>query len=631
MKLAWVAAVTVSLASAQDSGQKAPDAPEPVKTVVTVTARPAAVETTGGDVTVIIPATTPAASPHSLAELLRFQPALYVGQAGQRGGLTAISLRGGDPNFTLVMMDGIPVNDITDQLGGTVDLSTIIPFNVARVEVVRGPMSAIYGSEAVAGVVNLVTEDQVKQPWTVRLETGNFGAFEGRMVTGGRRGRLLYSLGIAGTHIGEQVERDSFDAIDSGGRAGVAIGKSTWVTLSFRGRHAEAAGFPANSGGPKYALDRALETRDTTSGLGAIEWKHATERWSHVAELDVFNQDQDQNSPAIFDQLPPSSQTIPATNSDTTFRRTRVNASTSARLAHGWTATVGAAYRRETGENLGSIAGFGPAAYRLTRNAKALFAETVLDRRKWSVVAGIRSDWVSGGFERLSPRVGASVALPWSGARLRSSWGNGFKMPSFYALAQPFVGNPRLRPETSTAFDIGIEQKLGQRFGVIAGNLFRSAYRDLVDFSPELFRLVNRSEALARGGDVSWRLALRTGVMIQAHATFSAIHLKDSAEPVRDRPRWRTGATLSIPIWSHTDLYAEGLFVASRFDFQLPVPQLNRAPSYFVANLAARRQIRQRFSAFARLDNVLNRKYDEYVGFRNPGIQVRAGFDYSFR
>ena len=122
------------------------------------------------------------------------------------------------------MMDGIPVNDITDQLGGTVDLSTIIPFNVARVEVVRGPMSAIYGSEAVAGIVNLVTEDQPKQPWTVRLETGNFGAFEGRMVTGGRRGRLLYSLGIAGTHIGEQVERDSFDAIDSGGRAGVARG-----------------------------------------------------------------------------------------------------------------------------------------------------------------------------------------------------------------------------------------------------------------------------------------------------------------------------------------------------------------------------------------------------------------------
>jgi outer membrane receptor protein involved in Fe transport len=204
-------------------------------------------------------------------------------------------------------------------------------------------------------------------------------------------------------------------------------------------------------------------------------------------------------------------------------------------------------------------------------------------------------------------------------------------MPSFYALAQPFVGNPRLRPESSTAFDIGIEQKLGQRFGVIAGNLFRSAYRDLVDFSPELFRLVNRSEALARGGDLSWRLSLRTGVMIQAHATYSAIHLKDSPEPVRDRPRWRTGATLSIPIWSRTDLYAEGLFVASRFDFQLPVPQLNRAPSYFVANLAARRQIRQRISAFARLDNVLNRKYDEYVGFRNPGIQVRAGFDYSFR
>jgi vitamin B12 transporter len=615
--------------SAQD--QKSQLIIQSTKTVVTVTARPTAVETSAADVSVIAPEDTPAASPDSLAELLRFQPALYVGQTGQRGGLTALSLRGGDANFTLVMIDGIPVNDVTDQLGGTVDLGAILPFHVGRVEVVRGPMSAVYGSEAVAGVVNMITRDEPAEHWTLTLEGGSFGTFEGRIGVGGRRGRVVYNLGVAGVRVGEQVERDSFDAIDSGGRIGVALSPLSWLTFSVRLRHAEGTGFPANSGGPRYAIDRDLETRASTSGLAGVEWKRATDRWSHMMQFDLFRQGQDQNTPVIFDTVPPSFQTIPATISRTSFQRARVNASSSARLMGSWTGTIGVAYRRESGENLGLIAGLGSANYQLDRNLAALFAETIMEHKLWSVVAGLRSDWVSGGVHRLNPRLGGSVAPPWRGARLRASWGRGFKMPSFYALAQPFIGNPQLQPETSTAVDAGLEQRVGRRFGTISANVFRSAYSGLIDFSPELFRLVNRSEAIARGVDFSWRLVPRAGFAIQAHATYTSVHLKTSSEPLRDRPRWRTGAMLSIPVGARTSLYAEGLFVASRFDFQLPVPQMDRAPSYFVANAGARHRIHDNLAAFLRIDNVLDRHFEEYVGFPNPGIQVRAGFDWTLR
>jgi outer membrane cobalamin receptor len=204
-------------------------------------------------------------------------------------------------------------------------------------------------------------------------------------------------------------------------------------------------------------------------------------------------------------------------------------------------------------------------------------------------------------------------------------------LPSFYALAQPFIGNPQLRPETSTAVDAGLEQRVGRRFGILSANVFRSAYSGLIDFSPELFRLVNRREAIARGADFSWRLGARAGFAIQAHATYTSVHLKTSSEPLRDRPRWRTGATLSIPVGARTSLYAEGLYVASRFDFQLPVPQMGRAPSYFVADAGARHKIYDNLAAFLRIDNVLDRHFEEYVGFPNPGIQVRAGFDWTLR
>src|SRR5437667_2090915 len=125
---------------------------------------------------------------------------------------------------------------------------------------------------------------------------------------------------------------------------------------------------------------------------------------------------------------------------------------------------------------------------------------------------------------------------------------------------------------------------------------------DLGDVSAKQCRLVNRSNAESRGADISWRLAMGQGATIQAHATYSSIHLRDSAEPLRDRPRWRTGAMLSIPIGQKTSVYGEGLWVSSRFDFQLPVPQFNRAPSYLVADLAVRRRISDALSAYLRLD-----------------------------
>jgi outer membrane cobalamin receptor len=630
--LVLAAMMPIGVAPAQETAKKkSSESTDPVRTVVTVTARPAPVTSSAADITFVSGETARAARPQSVADLLRFQPALYVGQAGRRGGLTTVSLRGGDPNFTLLLIDGIPVNDITDQLGGTVDLAAILPMNLASVEVVRGPMSAIYGSEAIAGVINVITQHAEQPRWTVRVAGGSFGTFEGAAGAAGRKGRLLYNLGVAGVRVGEQVERDSFDAVDSTARASVFLGRLTSLAFTFRGRHSGSVGFPLNSGGPRYAINRELETREITSGLGGVELRHATVRWSHQAGFDLSEQRQDQNTPTILDSIPPSFQTVPATHSDTRFRRTRLQGSSSLRIAEGWTATGGVAYRRESGENLGSIAGIGPAHYRLDRDTGAVFGETIVQRRSWSAIAGVRSDHVTGGIHRMSPRLGASALLPWSGARLRASWGRGFKMPSFYALAHPFIGNPDLRPEYSTAVDIGVEQALPRAFGVVGVNVFRSTYTNLVDFSPQMFRLVNRSRAISRGADVSWRLRLPSRLNLQTHATYTSIRLEDSPEPLRDRPRWRTGAILSKRIGDRTDLHAEGVWVSSRYDFQAPVPERGRAPSYFIANVAAGRRVSDVVSAFVRIDNVLNRQFEEYIGFVNPGIQVRAGLEFVLR
>lgn len=618
--------LVLSLSSFPAAAQTAPPAPEPVRTVVTVTATPVEKERTTGDVTVVEPA--PAANPQSLADLLRAQPSLYVSQPGVRGGLTSISLRGGDTNFTLLMLDGIPVNDITDQLGGAADLSGILPFDVDRVEVVRGPLSAVYGSEAIGGVINVISRIPETPYVRLRLAGGNFGTFEGRLTAGGQSGRFQYSAGIGGTRIGQQVERDSYDAIDSGARLRWRFTDHDSLAGTVRLRRLDSAGFPASSGGPLYALNRAIETRAAASGIGGLEWQRTAGRYVHRAAFDLFQQAQDQNTPAVLDRIPPSFRTVPATVSDSDFRRSRINGSSSARLRGGWVATVGGSYRREHGENVGSIQQLGPANFTLTRNTGAVFGEAVRDGQWWSLAAGLRSDWATGGVQRTTPRIGASALIPHTRTRVRSSWGKGFKLPSFYALGQPLVGNPNLRPETSESADVSAEQPTA--LGVLRVNFFHASYRGLVDFSPEQFRLVNRSEAVAKGVDFQWTLLARRRIMLRAHANYVSAYLKNSTELLRERPRWRTGLNASGR-WAGFDLYTEGLWVAARNDFQLPVPTLTRAGSYFVANLAAQRRISNRVSAFARLDNILNRKYYEYIGFVNPGIQVRAGLDIVIR
>ena len=622
-RAAIVTAIIVGLSKASAQTPATPSS-EPVKTVVTVTATPVESDRSTGDTTVVEPA--PATNPQSMADLLRSQPSVYVSQPGVRGGPTSVSLRGGDANFTLLLLDGLPVNDITDQLGGAADLSSVLPFDIDRVEIVRGPLSAVYGSETVSGVINVISRAPEAPYARLRVVGGNFGTFESRFTTGGQKGKLQYSAGIGGVRVGEQIERDFYKAVDSGGRISWRITGAGSLSATVRLRHSDSAGFPASSGGPLYALNRKVENRTGTSGIGGLEWKHAGGRYTHRASFDAFRQLQDQDTPAVLDRIPPTFRSVPATRASTEFLRSRLNASSSRRLKGGWVTTAGMNYRHESGTNVGAIDIFGPANFSLTRNTFAPFGEVLRDGRWWSVAAGVRSDWVSGGVRRTNPRVGASVLIPRALTRVRASWGRAFKMPSFYALAQPFIGNAKLRPETSQSVDLSVEQPT--RVGVLRATLYHSAYRDLVDFSPQQFRLVNRSEALAKGVDLAWTLQVKRRFLMQTHANYVSLRLKNSAEVLRDRPKWRTGMTASGTM-AGIDFYAEALWVASRFDFQLPVPRLNRAPSYFVTNLGAQRQLSSRATAFVRLDNVLNRKYFEYVGFMNPGVSVRGGIDFT--
>ncbi|MDE2758084.1 MAG: TonB-dependent receptor plug domain-containing protein, partial [Acidobacteriota bacterium] len=136
--------------------------PDPI--VVTVSAEAIPLSASSASVTILTRDFVENSRAESMADLLRQVPFLYLSQTGGRGGLTTVSLRGGESNFTLVMIDGVPVNDTTNLLGGAVDFSTLSTDNVERIEIVRGPMSSLYGSEGIGGVINILTRGGGDEP-----------------------------------------------------------------------------------------------------------------------------------------------------------------------------------------------------------------------------------------------------------------------------------------------------------------------------------------------------------------------------------------------------------------------------------------------------------------------------------
>src|SRR5215208_4531831 len=157
------------------TGRAQPALQEQEPTVITVTGRAMPISASAASVTVMTRRLIEESHASDAAELLRQVPFLFLTQSGSRGGLATVTVRGGKPNFTLVMVDGIPVNDITNVLGGSYDFSAMSTDNIEQVEIVRGPLSSIYGSDAVAGVINIISRHGAGSPTlSSRIALGSF-------------------------------------------------------------------------------------------------------------------------------------------------------------------------------------------------------------------------------------------------------------------------------------------------------------------------------------------------------------------------------------------------------------------------------------------------------------------------
>lgn len=556
-------------------------------------------------------------SPASLLELLDASPGVRAVTTGGPGGSSAVSLRGGETNFTAILLDGVRLNDPTNVEGGAFDFGLLDPQLVARVEVSPSAGSAIHGADALSGVVQIVTRDPTADgpsaSGVVWADTVSGAAASGLVSVGWDGGGVL---GAAGTY-------DSGD----GDPAGTARRNQLFVKtnqdfagldLSLIALRAEldATGFAQDSGGPQLAVIRTREVRSRDLDLVGLTLR-GSGRVRPNLTLSRVRQQGLAITPPIAPGLLPG---VPAVTARDRFDRTEATGWIAFDPSVDLTVSAGAGFVREDGASTGSLDfGFAlPVVFARVRETRAVFAEA-----SWrpldglSVTTAVRRDRLSGAGTATTWR-GAVAWSPQSlsGLTLFASAATGFKPPSLYALGHPLIGDADLRAERSQTREAGLAWPLDNGTAQIV--LFENRYRDLIDFDPSIFRLTNRDRVTIRGATVTVRFEPAPGWQLDGGLTWLDV---DSPTPLRGRPDWQgdiTATRRNGPL----ELFTRLNWTGTVWDSSIPTG-LIEVPASAQIDAGLRWRINDQISLGLVVHDLGDERRPDVVGTPGPGRRLR--------
>lgn len=561
----------------------------------------------------------------TVGELLRFIPGVDVASTAGRAGTATVQLRGGDPNYTSVLVDGIPLNDITDQVGGAVDLNNLSTAHVERIEIVRGPLSSYYGSTGLAGAVNIITRRGTSEEPRLAFDL-SAGDDATRLLSASvaqGNDRRDYFIGVNWDEQEDAIEGggDEYDQLGVHGNFRTDLGRRS---LRITGRYAasDSTDYPEASGGPLLGSGDLRESDHDEIALG-MQLESGDPQRRHRLSASFFQHRLDRESPLIFNPSNPAA-SVPRSVDDTRFSHWQLAWSAPATDAGPGRLSYGADLRLEDGESNSSFPDLPlDQTYDIDRLLGGLFGEYAIESGRWLFEFGARLDVPEGFDEELSPRTGLSVRLP-RYTRLRASAGRAFKLPSFFALAVPVFGNPDLKPETSLGADLGIEHRNPATGFGVALTLFANRFADLVDFDDTLFTHVNVPEIESRGVElaIDWQACER--VALHANATRTSFDDTPAGDPLTHRPDWIGGARVVWNTTERTRIELDGQWISEVFDFQVPTGT-QRTAGYQLYGMATAFDVAPGWQLHARVDNLADKEYQPFVGFPGRERSFRIG------
>ncbi len=591
------------------------------------------------------------------SSVLQSIPGVMVVRSGGLGTVTSVFVRGGESNYNKVLLDGIPLNEP----GGTFEFSNLANEDLDRIEVVRGPQSALFGSDAMASTIQFFSHrgnpEDVRPRISLGFEAGKFQTLRGRAgVSGGYR-RLDYALGWSRLETDNQELNNAFHNSTLSGNFDLCLGRNTTARLILRGDFARV-GTPGQTAFERPDSDAFFRKADGYAGF-ALQ-NTTSKRWNQKVTLTFARTRQVSRDLFIDSPYTPTFEghTAPFEFSDFPFdflndaRREHLDYQSDVILGN---------VTRASGQHLVTFAFDWDGEYAFigdrlsgttpTRARRNNFGGTFQDLAIWDrfvLTNGFRVE-DNGSFGRaVIPRTSASYLLRQHGnsfgaTRLKFNFGLGIKEPTFIQSFSPppFAGNPNLRPERARSFDYGVEQRFWGDHAKVEVNGFSNMFRELIafqtiSFAPFLGSYFNIAQSRADGAEVVVEVAPHKGIRLGSNYTFLQGVIERSSQPTSPvfrqgqqlfrRPK-HSGSVFAAWDWRQFTLTSNAIFIGRRVDsdFSSLVPPIISDSSYTKWDVGWNYRSGHGITYFGIFENVLDQRYMEALGFPALRASYRLG------
>jgi vitamin B12 transporter len=633
--------------------EEAPEEATAEAVVVTATKTETPITEVASSVYVIDSKTIEDKKATTVLEVLRDAPGLQVVQSGGLGGQTSVFLRGGNSDYTLVLIDGVRVNDPTN---GSFDFANLTTDNIERIEVIYGPQSTLYGSDAVGGVIQIITKKGKGTPHGyVFGEGGSFGTFRQGGGFSGDTGPLDYSFeashiktnGISKADARPKFstagnsERDGYDNLALSSRIGMKFLEDGRIDLATRFLLSQTAldGSDPFTGLPVDDPNLEQLSRQLTSSI--VVTKRITDWWQPRIEISL-----NANTVKDHDPINPFVQTDPHepydgcislgyvcvnNNSSTITHQRFADWQNTFNIAPSEVIVAGYEYYRQEGSIrtfASSFTSSQPGAttgFDITNGNHALYFQLQHDiAKQFFATTGIRHEMNTHFGEKTTYKLDLAYLLPVLESKIHANYGTGFHAPTMNDLFFPGFSNKNLKPENSESYEIGFSLSPIKNVLSMGATYFYNNYTNLIAFDPLLFIPVNVARARSQGVSLDATATPIREVSLKANYTYLWAENLDAKQDLLRRPHNKVNILLDVVPIDRLHINTDIQYVSSRADFD------GRVGAYALVGVAVTYDVMKHVQVYAKIDNLLDRDYEEINGYGTVGRSVYGGARVSF-
>ncbi len=631
--LSWLLAFSVVLAAGAEGKEEKDEDMLRYHVVVTASRSEESRLELGSTTTVISAEEIKKSGKRTVVEALAAAAGVEVVQNGGIGKAASVFIRGANSEHTLVMIDGVELNDPMSP-SRSYDLAHLSLDNIDRIEIVHGPQSTLYGSDALGGIIHIITKKGEGKPSVFfSAEGGAYNSFrESAGISGGTE-KVNYSLGVsrfdtegfsASAEKYGNSERDGYGNTSVSTRLGIKPVQNLDIDVMaryFTVKNDIDSG-PGQGGDDPNAVDH---TRQLVLAANA-RLSLVQDKWQQRVGAAYNRINYDYDNP--FDELHP----FDADNGIFKGRVFKLDWQHDLFLFSGNTITAGIEYEKEYGEseyNWQSLWGPGQSLFpEKSASTTGIYLQDNLKLQEtFFVILGVRLDDHSRFGSQVTFRLAPALVLK-TGTKVKGSYGTGFKAPSLYQLFAPAtpwgpIGNDSLEAEKNRGWDVGIEQFLFNDRLHLEITYFHNDFENLIQYD-WIQGFVNVAQAQTSGVEVSAAVLPMKNFSIQGNYTYTRSKDKISGEKLLRRPENRADLVLNYRFADRANVNLNLLYVGKREDY-FPYPDRVVAEPYTLVNLVLSYQVSNNVEAFARIDNLFDREYEVVLGYGSAGRSAYVG------